>query len=116
MTRGAGDRRDRVRFEVFGSFWGTFDVGEAARVRNLTCNGALIEASEPLAVESIQSICLTIDGQPTMSEVRVRHLRSVAGTARARYLVGVEFLSASSPFQEAVERLVAYRSSSTETA
>lgn len=115
MKRGAGDRRDRVRFEVFGFFWGTFDVREAAVVRNLTSSGALIEAVEPLAVESIQSICLTIDGQSTTAEARVRHLRTI-GAPRPHYLVGVEFLSASSGFQEAVDRLIAYRSLPTELA
>ena len=88
----------------------------AARVRNLTRGGALIEADEPLAVESIQSIGLAIDGQETTSEVRVRHLRPMLGEPGSRYLVGVEFLSASSPFQEAVERLIAYRSCPTELA
>ena len=116
MNRAAGDRRDRVRFEVFGFFWGNLDVREAVRVRNLTSGGALIEADEPLAVESIQSICLTIDGQPTLSQVRVRHVRPAPDTSTAKFLVGVEFLSASSAFQEAVERLVAYRSSPTELA
>ena len=115
VTRAAGDRRDRVRFEVFGFFWGTFDVREAARVRNLTSSGALIEAAEPLAVESIQSICLTIDGQPTMADARVRHLHP-EGAPPTRYLVGVEFLSVSSAFQEAVDRLIAYRSVPTELA
>lgn len=114
VTRGAGDRRGRVRFEVFGFFWGTFDVREAVTVRNLTSNGALIEAGELFAVESIQSICVSIDGQPAVSNVRVRHLRADPRSAQKRYLVGVEFLSASSAFQEAVDRLVAYRSSTTE--
>jgi len=116
MNRGAGDRRERVRFEVFGSFWGSLDVRESVHVRNLTSSGALIEADEPLAVESIQSVCLTIDGQPTLSDVRVRHVRPAPLTARGKYLVGVEFLAASSAFQEAVDRLVAYRSSPTELA
>lgn len=116
VKRGAGDRRDRIRFEVFGFFWGTFDVRETARVRNLTSSGALIEADEPLAVESIQSIGLVIDGQETTSDVRVRHLRPLLGATGPRFLVGVEFLSASSAFQEAVDRLIAYRSFPTELA
>lgn len=118
MKRGAGDRRDRVRFEVFGFFWGTFDVREAARLRNLTSSGALIEAAEPLAVESIQSLCLTIDGQSTMAQARVRHVSHVRpeGAPRTHYLVGVEFLSVSSAFQESIDRLIAYRSLPTELA
>ena len=112
MNRGAGDRRDRVRFEVFGFFWGSLEVREAVIIRNLTSNGALIEVKQPLAVESLQSIGLTTDGQVTTAQVSVRHVRpSVAGT----FLVGVEFHSASSAFQEAVERLIAHHSTSSPT-
>ena len=105
--RAPGDRRTQVRFEVFGAFWGTFDAGDAVRVHNLTPQGALIEAHQPLAVESIQSVCLMLDGQPAIADARVRHLRPSA--ARDRYLVGVEFTSASTSFLDAVERLMAYR-------
>lgn len=112
----AGDRRDRVRFEVFGFFWGTFHMREGAHVRNLTSSGALIEADEPLAVESIQSIGLTVDGQSTVSQARVRHVHTIPGDLAPRYLVGVEFLSVSSAFQETVDRLIAYRSLPTDFA
>lgn len=113
--RAPGDRRARIRFEVFGAFWGTFDAGDAVRVHNLTPQGALIEAHQPLAVESIQSVCLVFDGQPAVADARVRHLRS-AGDQPDRYLVGVEFLSAPTAFLDAVDRLMAYRALPTETA
>ena len=112
--RAPGDRRTHVRFEVFGAFWGTFDAGDAVRVRNLTPQGALIEAHQPLAVESVQSVCLMLDGQPAIADARVRHLRPAV--ERDRYLVGVEFLTATTAFLDAVERLMAYRSSPTELA
>ena len=111
--RAPGDRRAEVRFEVFGAFWGTFDAGDAVRVHNLTPQGALIEAHQPLAVESVQSVCLMFDGQPAIADARVRHLRS---TERDRYLVGVEFVTASTAFLDAVERLMTYRASHTEHA
>jgi hypothetical protein len=114
MMRAPGDRRARVRFEVFGAFWGTFDAGDAVRVHDLSPHGALIEAHQPLAVESIQSVCLMFDGQPAIADARVRHLRSAGEPDR--YLVGVEFLSASTAFLEAVDRLMAYRALPTETA
>ena len=110
--RAPGDRRARVRFEVFGAFWGTFDAGDAVRVRNLTHHGALIEAHQPLAVESVQSVCLMLDGQPAIADARVRHLKDTETQDGHRYLVGVEFLSSSTAFQDAVDRLMAYRSSS----
>jgi hypothetical protein len=115
MMRAPGDRRTQIRFEVFGAFWGTFDAGDAVRVHNLTPQGALIEARQPLAVESIQSVCLMFDGQPAIADARVRHLRALEDRPD-RYLVGVEFLSASTAFLEAVERLMAYRALPTETA
>jgi hypothetical protein len=115
MMRAPGDRRARVRFEVFGAFWGTFDAGDTVRVLDLTPQGALIEAHQPLAVESIQSIVLMFDGQPAVADARVRHLRAMDEQPN-RYLVGVEFLSASTAFLEAVDRLMAFRALPTETA
>jgi hypothetical protein len=112
--RAPGDRRAHVRFEVFGAFWGTFDAGDAVRVHNLTKEGALIEAHQPLAVESIQAVCLMLDGQPAIADARVRHVRPSDG--RDRFLVGVEFLSTTTAFLDAVERLMAYRASPTELA
>jgi hypothetical protein len=97
-----------MRFEVFGAFWGTFDAGEVVHVRDLTPQGALIEATQPLAVESIQSLCLIFDGQPAVADARVRHLRP-SRERDGRYLVGVEFLAAPAAFLDAVDRLTRYR-------
>ena len=116
MMRAPGDRRARVRFEVFGAFWGSFDAGDAVRVHNLTHQGALIEAHLPLAVESVQSVCLVLDGQPAIADAKVRHLKDTETPHGHRYLVGVEFLSSSTAFQDAVDRLMAFRSSPTELA
>lgn len=114
--RTPGDRRNRVRFEVFGAFWGTFDVGDSVRVRDLTHHGALVESNQPLAVESIQRVCLVLDGQPTLADARVRHLRQITTFAGTKYLVGIEFLTTSVAFMEAVDRLIAYRATPTELA
>lgn len=116
MMRAPGDRRSRVRYEVFGAFWGTFDAGDAVRVHNLSHYGALIEARQPLAVESIQSVCLMLDGQPAVAEARVRHLAAIPPNAPDHYLVGVEFLTMSTAFHDAVERLMAFRALPTESA
>ena len=112
--RAPGDRRAHVRFEVFGAFWGTFDAGDAVRVLDLTHQGALIETHQPLAIESIQSVCLTLDGQPALADARVRHIR--ASNSDQRYLVGLEFLTTSTAYLDAVDRLMAYRTFPTETA
>jgi hypothetical protein len=95
---------------VFGAFWGTFDAGDSVRVHNLTHHGALIEAHQPLAVESVQRVCLVLDGHPTLADARVRHLQqSMTTTGRVRYLMGMEFLTTSGDFNEAVDRLIAFR-------
>ena len=114
--RAPGDRRSQVRFEVFGAFWGTFDAGDSVRVHNLTHHGALIEAHQPLAVESDQRVCLVLDGQPTVADARVRHVRQTTSAGRVRYLMGLEFLTTSGPFVEAVDRLITFRSAPTEIA
>lgn len=116
MMRTPGDRRTRVRFEVFGAFWGTFDAGDSVKLRDITHHGALIETHQPLAVESIQRVCLILDGQPTLADAQVRHLRQTTTFSGDRYLVGVEFLTTSVAFIEAVDRLIAYRAAPTETA
>jgi len=102
--RAPGDRRSRVRFEVFGAFWGTFDAGDAVRVHDLTPHGALIEARQPLAVESVQPVCLMVDGQPAIAHARVRHVRRAA--TPESFLVGLEFVSTSTIFSEAIDRVL----------
>ena len=114
--RASGDRRSRVRFEVFGAFWGTFDAGDSVRVRDLTRHGALVEATQPLAVESVQRVCLSLDGQPTVADARVRHMRATTTDQGARYLIGMEVIASSVAFTDAVDRLVAYRAIDTESA
>jgi hypothetical protein len=107
-VQGTSDRRHGVRFDVLGAFWGTFDTGDPVRVHNLTHHGALIEAHQPLAVESVQPLCLTLNGEPTIADALVRHTRhAYVSEDHDRYLVGVEFLGASTAFLEAVDRLIA---------
>lgn len=83
--RSPSARRDRVRFEVCGRFWGSFDVGEPVRLLDLSPSGALIEAQQPLAVESVQSVKLMIDGQPTVTEAKVKRRRTLRGISRQSY-------------------------------
>jgi hypothetical protein len=114
VMRAPGDRRAEVRFEVFGAFWGTFEACEPVRLHDLTPQGALIEAHQPFAVESIQSVRLVFDGQPATAHACVRHLRPA--TNHDGYLVGVEFLSTSTAFLDAVECLITFRALPTELA
>jgi hypothetical protein len=101
--RAPADRRANVRFEVFGAFWGTLDAGGAVRVLDLTPHGALIEARQALAVESVQPVCLILDGHPAVAQARVIYVRPATKNC---FLVGLEFISTSVLFTEAVERLL----------
>lgn len=92
-----------------GPFWGTLDIGEPVCLLDLSPTGALLEMQQPLAVESIQSVRLVVDVEPTIAEARVKHARAVRIGSSERYLVGVQFLAASSAFLDAVERLLAIR-------
>jgi hypothetical protein len=107
--RAPGDRRGKIRFEVFGAFWGTFDAGTSVLVHDLTPHGALIEVNQPLAVESMQSVCFIVDGQQAIADARVRHVRP-APLENGRFLVGLEFVSTTTVFLEAVERLLSLSS------
>lgn len=103
-----GDRRANARFEIFGAFWGAFGIHESVRLVNITPAGALVDTQVAAPVESVQSVHLTVGGTVTAVDGRVRHLTPVpSGGPQPRYLIGLEFLSPSSPFLESVEQLVA---------
>jgi hypothetical protein len=105
--RHLGGRREHPRFEIFGACWGAFGVNEPVRVVNITPDGALLDTRRALPVESVQSVHLTVDGLGATVEGRVRHLTPVpANEGQERYLIGLEFVSPSTPFVEAVEHLV----------
>jgi PilZ domain-containing protein len=102
-----GDRREHPRFEVLGACWGAFGINESARVVNITPDGALLDTRRAFLVESVQSVHLTVDSLGATVEGRVRHLTPVFADGRQeRYLIGLEFVSPSTPFVEAVEHLV----------
>jgi hypothetical protein len=102
-----GDRRVNARFEVFGAFWGALGVYEPVRVVNITPAGALIDTRLAVPVESVQSVHFAVSGVVTTVEGRVRHLTRVESAGpQPRYLIGLEFVSPSTPFLESVEHLV----------
>jgi hypothetical protein len=103
-----------MRFEAFGAFWGTLDVGDAVRVRNLTHRGALIETQRPLAVESVQAIGLLLDGRSAIADARVRYVADARTLSGPCYLVGVEFVLASTAFHDVVDQLISSRACRTE--
>lgn len=108
--RSVGDRRNGVRFEVVGSFMGSFQATAAStRLIDLSECGALFEAHLPLAVASIHSVCVSVDGLTTSTEAKVRHVRLIRDGAHEIFRIGVEFLESSTTFLSAVERLMQSR-------
>jgi hypothetical protein len=87
-----GDRRSEVRLEVLGSLYGTLELDEQARVVNISGGGALVTATQPVTVDSMQVVRLTLDGQQLSLEARVRHATRVEGQGDAEYQIGLEFL------------------------
>jgi PilZ domain len=103
--RPLGDRRARVRLEVVGVLWGTLDVASAARVVNISRQGALIESPQSVPLESVQSIRFTVGGESVTVDARVRHLRRAPSAETPEYLVGIEFLSTPDALLNSIERL-----------
>ncbi len=103
--RPLGDRRGRIRLEVVGSLWGTLEVGNQARVVNISTSGALIVSPVPATLDSTQTVKLRLDGHEIKVEARVRHLQRVvsAGDEGVRYRIGLQFLEAPAALAHVLE-------------
>jgi len=78
VMKALGDRREQIRLEVVGSLWGTLDANRRARVVNVSGTGALIASPVPVALDSTQTVRLTLDGREFTLEARVRHMKQIA--------------------------------------
>ena len=86
---------------------GTFQATEAStRLVDLSEYGALFEATLPLAVASVHSVCLSVDGLTTSTEAKVRHVKPLSDGAQEIFRIGIEFVESSTTFLSAVERLM----------
>ena len=103
--RPLGDRRRRIRLEVVGSLWGSLEVDREAQLVNISRTGALITSPVPAAVDSTQSVRLTIEGHEVKLAARVRHLQRLSdiGAGEPQYRIGLEFLEAPSILIHALE-------------
>ena len=70
---------------------------------NISRTGALIVSPVPAAVDSMQSIKLTIEGHEIKLAARVRHLQRLDEGAEARYRIGLEFLEEPAVLVHALE-------------
>jgi hypothetical protein len=103
--RPLGDRRRRIRLEVVGSLWGTLEVDRQAHLMNISRTGALIVSPVPAAIDSTQSLKLTIEGHEVKVSARVRHLQRVQDPTSysPQYRIGLEFLEAPDVLVQALE-------------
>lgn len=104
--RPLGDRRRRIRLEVVGSLWGTVEIDREAQLMNISRTGALLLSPVPAAIDSTQSLTLSIEGHEVKVSARVRHLRRVTAAAAGyapQYRIGVEFLEAPDVLIQALE-------------
>ena len=99
-----GDRRRRIRLEVVGSLWGALEVDRQAQLVNISRTGALILSPIPAAVDSTQSVRLTVEGHEVKLDARVRHLqRMIDSAGESMYRIGLEFLEAPAVLAHALE-------------
>lgn len=102
--RPLGDRRRRIRLEVVGSLWGTLESDRHAELENISRGGVLITSPIPVAVDSTQSVKVTVEGHEVKLSARVRHLqRFTDARGEPRYRIGLEFLEAPAVLVHALE-------------
>ena len=101
--RPTGDRRRRIRLEVVGSLWGALEIDREAHLVNISRTGALIVSPVPAAVDSMQSVKLTIQGHEVKLAARVCHMRRIDEAAGPRYRIGLEFLEEPAVLVHALE-------------
>jgi hypothetical protein len=101
-----GDRRSDLRFEIIGQLWGSLEVLEQLPLRNLGRGGALVESRLPLAADAVHGVRLTLAGQPSDMQARVRHVTPVRGATGEHYLIGLEFLDVNQKTLEHIDRIV----------
>ncbi len=84
---------------------GALDLDRQAQLVNISRTGALIMSPIPAALDSIQSLRLTIEGHEVRLAARVRHLQRLAdpGAGEPRYRIGLEFLEAPAVLAHALE-------------
>jgi PilZ domain-containing protein len=101
--RPLGDRRRRIRLEVVGSLWGALDIDRQAQLMNISRTGALIVSPVAAAVDSMQSVKLTIEGHEIKLAARVRHMQRVDEAPGPLYRIGLEFLEEPAVLAQALE-------------
>ena len=100
-----GDRRANVRFDVVGSLWAQLEFADRAPILNISATGALVSSPVPAAVDSTQSMSLTVDGEQMVVNVQVRRVLVGGSRGALRFDLGVEFIAAPLPLVQSIERI-----------
>lgn len=104
MKRRLADRRGRPRFEIVGDLWGTLETVMGMPLVDISHGGALVQSALTLPTESVHSVTVNCDGQPTPASVRVRHVRpAIDSDGRESFFIGVEFLSMTAALQRQID-------------
>ena len=98
------NRRSEIRYDVVGALWGQLELHEEARLCNVSVSGALLESPVPAALDSTQTVQVTVDGEPVAVEARVRHVTPVSTERVPLYLIGVEFVSLPTSVLQSIEQ------------
>jgi len=102
------DRRSQPRYDVIGALWGVLELREEARLRNVSATGASLDSPVPMALDSAQTIRLTVDGQNVAVEARVRHVYpNLDETLEPRYVIGLEFIDPPLSVLQSIDQLSA---------
>jgi len=87
-----------------GSLWGSLEIERQAQLMNISRSGVLIMSPVPAAVDSTQSLKITIEGHEVKLSARVRHLQRLTDAeGEAQYRIGLEFLEAPAVLVHALE-------------
>ena len=77
------DRRSRPRYDIVGALWGVLELHEDACIRNVSATGALLDSPFPVALDSAQTVRLSVDGQWVAVEAQENVVTAHLGLIRA---------------------------------
>jgi hypothetical protein len=98
------DRRQDIRYDVVGALWGQLELHEEARLRNVSVSGALLECPMAAALDSTQTVQVSVEGEPVAVEARVRHVTPLTADRPSAFLIGLEFVSLPTSVLQSIEQ------------
>lgn len=101
------EHRKSTRLPIQGSLDGDITVTLPLAVTQISAGGALVETSQPLRLESLHELRLTVDGAPLVLTGRVVHSRVVdLEPDNLTYEAGLQFMNPSAHAQNVLQALI----------